>query len=192
MSANLSREDVLFYQRLLKCAGLYAGDLDGFWGTKTDAAVKAFEAIGRELRQAHGELDGRSESNLRMLHPKAQAAARISLGKVRATGVDARILSGTRTYAQQNELFRQGRFGNKGPIVTNARGGQSNHNFGIAWDIGVFQNGKYITDAPPYKQAATVALISGLEWGGNWTSLKDWPHYQLATGLLISAVQEKF
>jgi peptidoglycan L-alanyl-D-glutamate endopeptidase CwlK len=192
MSDNLSKEDVLFYQRLLRCAGLYAGDLDGFWGPKTDAAVTAFELRGRALREIHGELDARSEGNLRLLHPKAQEAARIYIRKVRAAGIDVRILSGTRTYAEQNELFRQGRFGNKGPVVTNARGGQSNHNFGIAWDIGVFENGKFLRDAPPYKKAAEVGLAGGLEWGGNWTSLKDWPHYQLVTGLLISVVREKF
>jgi len=192
MSGKLSPEDVLFLQRLLKGAGFYGGALDGLWGPKTDAAVQAFEARERELRQVHGELDARSEANLQLLHPKAQEAARVFLGKVRSAAIDARIISGTRTYAEQNELFRQGRFGNPGPIVTNARGGQSNHNFGIAWDIGIFQKGKYLGDSPLYKKAAEVGLVDGLEWGGNWTSLKDWPHYQLATGLSISDVREKF
>jgi peptidoglycan LD-endopeptidase CwlK len=192
MSDKLSKEDVLFLQRLLKGAGFYGGALDGLWGPKTDAAVKAFEARGRELRQLHGELDARSEANLQLLHPKTQAAARVFLGKVRQAGIEARIISGTRTYAEQNKLFAQGRFGNPGPIVTNARGGQSNHNFGIAWDIGIFQNGKYLPDSPLYKKAADAGLAAGLEWGGNWTTIQDRPHYQLATGLLISVVREKF
>ncbi|MEO8506247.1 MAG: hypothetical protein ABI593_01300 [Betaproteobacteria bacterium] len=38
----------------------------------------------------------------------------------------------------QDAPYRQGRLGNPGPRVTNARDGQSNHNFGIAWDIGIF------------------------------------------------------
>ena len=192
MAGMLSKEDVLFMQRLLKCAGFYGGRLDGGWGPETDAAAMALEARGRELRQIHGELDARSESNLRLLHPKAQEAARIFIRKVRGAGIDARILSGTRTYAEQNALFRKGRFGNKEKKVTNARGGQSNHNFGIAWDIGIFQNGKYLGDSPLYKTAAEVGLFDGLEWGGNWTSLKDLPHYQLPTGLSISDVREKF
>jgi peptidoglycan L-alanyl-D-glutamate endopeptidase CwlK len=192
LSGGLSREDVLFHQRLLKSAGLYTGDLDGFWGPKTDAAVKAFEALGRELRERYGELDSRSETSLRLLDLRAQEAARIFLRKVRTAGIDARLISGTRTYAEQNELFKKGRFGNPGPQVTKARGGQSNHNFGIAWDIGIFQNGKYLGDSPLYKKAAEAGLADGLEWGGNWIDFKDLPHYQLATGLLISEVRERF
>ena len=192
MSATLSKDEVLFLQRLLKSAGIYAGALDSSWGPKTDAAAKAFEARGRELRVIHGELDARSETNLQLLQPKAQEAARVFLRKVKDAGIDARILSGTRTYAEQNKLFAQGRFGNPGPVVTKARGGQSNHNFGIAWDIGIFQNGKYLPDSPLYKKAADAGLVPGLEWGGNWTTIQDRPHYQLPTGLLISEVRERF
>jgi peptidoglycan LD-endopeptidase CwlK len=192
MSARLSPEDVLFLQRLLKSAGLYQAKLDGIWGPKTDAAMAAFEQISRDLRQTHGELDSRSETQLVRLHPKAQEAARIFLGKVRAAGIEARIISGTRTYAEQDALFRQGRFGNPGPRVTNARGGQSNHNFGIAWDIGIFKDGRYLPESPSYAKAADAGLTAGLEWGGNWVSIQDRPHYQLETGLPISAVREKF
>ena len=46
------------------------------------------------------------------------------------------------SYTEQNDLYKRGSFGNPPPKVTNARGGQSNHNFGIAWDGGVFENGK--------------------------------------------------
>jgi peptidoglycan LD-endopeptidase CwlK len=192
MSDSLSKEDVLFQQRLLKCAGLYAGRLDGLWGTKTDAAHRAFEESFRKIRERHAEFDSRTETKLRGLLPKAQEAARIFLGKVRNAGLDARIISGTRTYAEQDALFRQGRFGNPGPKVTNARGGQSNHNFCIAWDIGLFQNGKYLPDSPLYKKAAETGLVDGLEWGGNWTTFKDLPHYQLPTGLPITKVRERF
>jgi len=192
MSNQLSREDVLFLQRLLKCAGFYDGLLDGTWGPKTDAANQALEQSFRRIRERHGEFDSRTEANLRLLMPKAQEAARIFLGTVRGARIDARIISGTRTYAEQDALFRQGRFGNPGPQVTNARGGQSNHNFCIAWDIGIFQNGKYLTDSPLYPKAAEIGLLPTLEWGGNWKSFKDLPHYQLPTGLPITKVREKF
>ncbi len=192
MSEKLSGDEVLFLQRIWKSAGLYEGRLDGFWGPKTDAASQSFDALARQLRDRHGELDARSEGSLRLLQLKAQEAARIFLPKLLAAGLDARIISGTRTYAEQNTLFRQGRFGNKGPRVTNARGGQSNHNFGIAWDIGLFENGKYLTDSPLYKKAAELGRTDGLEWGGDWTSFKDQPHYQLATGLSMTDVRQRF
>lgn len=192
MSDKLFKDDVLFLQRLLRASGLYDSHLDGIWGPKTDKAVKEFEERGRKLRDQFGELDSRSEVNIQSLQLKAQEAARVFLSKVRGEGIDARILSGTRSYAEQNELFRIGRFGDTRAKVTNARGGQSNHNFGIAWDIGIFEGGKYLKTVAPYKEAAKVGLTDALEWGGHWESLQDWPHYQLPTGLKITDVRERF
>jgi peptidoglycan L-alanyl-D-glutamate endopeptidase CwlK len=96
--------------------------------------------------------------------------------------VDVRILSGTRTYDEQNDLYAHGRNGDTRPKVTNAQGGQSNHNFGIAWDIGIFDtNGSYLTDDTQYKSFATIVLpaMNTIEWGGDWITFKDFPHYQL-------------
>ena len=192
MSERLFEGDVLFLQRLLKSAGFYKSTLDGDWGPKTDAAVTAFDERYRALRDQLGEFDLRTEKNIQTLHPTAQEAARRFLRQVLDAGITVRILSGTRTYAEQNNLFRIGRFGDTRPKVTNSRGGQSNHNFGIAWDVGIFDDGRYLTDSPLYRRAAEIGLSPGLEWGGNWISFKDTPHYQVATGLSISQVRAKF
>ena len=78
-------------------------------------------------------------------------------------------------------FFAGGCYGNPGPVVTKARGGHSNHNFGIAWDIGIFsENGAYSTNQIDYDAVAGYA-VGPLVWGGNWRSFKDSPHYQLAT-----------
>ena len=53
-------------------------------------------------------------------------------------GIIIKVISGLRTYDEQNGLHAKGRT-TPGKIVTNARGGYSNHNFGIAFDIGVFE-----------------------------------------------------
>jgi peptidoglycan L-alanyl-D-glutamate endopeptidase CwlK len=107
-------------------------------------------------------------------------------------GINARIISGTRTYAEQEKLFEQGRT-KPSPKVTNANGGQSNHNFGIAWDIGIFNaQGEYLPDSNLYEKTAEVGLVDGLEWGGNWQTIKDKPHYQLVTGLSIGDVRARF
>jgi peptidoglycan L-alanyl-D-glutamate endopeptidase CwlK len=63
--------------------------------------------------------------------------------------------------------------------VTNAKGGYSNHNFGIAFDIGVFENGKYLGNSPSYRVVGPIGTALGLEWGGNWKTFVDLPHYQL-------------
>jgi len=198
MSAQLFADDILFFQRLLKAQGLYDGDLDGVWGPQTEAAQTAFETQSAEIAAALGTFDTRSEKNIQTLQLKTQRAARSALTALGngalGAGVTVRIISGTRTYAEQNALYKQGRFGNPGPVVTKARGGQSNHNFGIAWDIGIFDNGTYLTDSPLYKKAGPLVLAAtmGVEWGGNWTTIVDEPHYQLATGLKISEVQTRF
>jgi peptidoglycan LD-endopeptidase CwlK len=194
MSAPLTREDVLFTQRLLKSQGLYTGRLDGSWGPKTEAANNAADARSQQIAAQFGTFDSRSEGNIRTLNLKAQETARIFLGAFTGqTDFVVKIISGTRTYAEQNLLYAQGRT-RTGKVVTKARGGQSNHNFGIAWDVGIFVKGKYLGDSPLYKRAATLALAAttGLEWGGNWTDFVDRPHYQLVTGRTTAQVRALF
>ena len=130
----------------------------------------------------------RTEELIKTLHPNAQAWARLFLDTVRKAGVlpegyTVEIISGNRTWAEQDKLYAQGRFGNPGNIVTYARGGQSNHNFQIAWDIGIFHDGKYLGNSPLYAALGPIGEGIGLEWGGRWKKLQDTPHYQVHTGL---------
>lgn len=192
MSAPLFVDDVVFLQRFLKCCGHFSGRINGSWGTTTDNAVAEFEGVGNVIAAELGTFDARSESFIRSLHPKAQREARAFLRRVIDSGIDARVLSGTRTYAEQDRLYRKGRFGDPSPVVTKARGGHSNHNFGIAWDIGIFRNGKYLGESPLYSRAAEVGVIPALEWGGSWTTFVDRPHYQLSTGKSLAVVRSNF
>ena len=182
MSYQLLKADVLFYQRFLKANGFYKDILDGQWGSNTNKADAAFVAKSNSIAQQFGTFDSRSEGNIITLIPQAQIQARKFLKLGKDNNKDVRILSGTRTYAEQDALYGQGRNGKPGPKVTNAKGGQSNHNFGIAWDIGLFdKKGNYITDDEVYKSFAQIILpaMDGLEWGGDWKTFKDVPHYQL-------------
>ncbi|MBL8660284.1 MAG: M15 family metallopeptidase, partial [Rhodospirillales bacterium] len=184
--------DVLFQQRLFKTARLYPGALDGVWGPLTDRAAGAFAMAGEDLACRFGRFDARSERQIATLQIAAQRSARVFLARTRATGLDARVISATRSYGEQNHLFRRGRYGRPGPKVTNARGGQSNHNFAIAWDIGLFEGGAYLTGTAAYERAARAGLIDELEWGGTWRTFRDTPHYQLANGLSIPATRALF
>ena len=193
MSDRLFSGDVLFLQRLLSCCGLYTDTLDGDYGKHTSDAEAAFEERCRVIAMSEGGVDGRSEANIRSLQIVAQPLARRSLRALKAAGFDARIISGTRSYEEQNALFRQGRFGNPGNRVTKARGGQSWHNFGLAWDIGLFADGKYVTTDTKYEAAAAHGKVAGLEWGGDWKTFPDFPHYQVgAEGRSISSARARF
>ena len=180
MSYQLLTQDILFYQRFLKANGFYHDLLDGKWGPNTNKADADFVAQSAAIAEQLGKLDVRSEGNIITLIPKGQVEARKFLLLCKNIGKDVRIISGTRTYAEQDALYAQGRTA-PGPIVTRAKGGQSNHNFGIAWDIGIFNNGNYSTNDAEYISLANaiLPLINTIEWGGNWHSLKDNPHYQL-------------
>lgn len=122
--------------------------------------------------------DERSERNIATLLPQVQPLARALIESAAAIGIAIKVISGTRTYDEQNALYEQGR-SKPGRIVTNARGGYSNHNFGIAFDIGVFEGGRYLDESPAYKAVGAIGMKLGLEWGGNWKSIQDEPHFQL-------------
>lgn len=205
MSAPMFKQDVKFLQRFLKCSGLYSGKIDGSWGPITEAAFADFENRSRVIRGDLGEFDTRSEQNILTLHFAPQTAARKVLRSVLDAGIQAKILSGTRTYAEQNELYALGRT-KPGSKVTNAQGGESNHNFGLAWDLGIWVGGFYDGKKSPrdktlekeaeeaYGAAAKVALalkLAGLEWGGNWTK-PDRPHYQMSVAMEIPKIRTSF
>ena len=122
--------------------------------------------------------DERSERNIATLLPEVQPLARALIENTAAIGICIKALSGTRSYDEQNTLYEQGR-SQPGRIVTNARGGYSNHNFGIAFDIGVFEGGRYLDESPAYKAVGALGMKLGLEWGGNWKTIQDEPHFQL-------------
>ena len=92
-------------------------------------------------------VDPRSEKAIATLLPKVQPYARSLVHKAAAAGITIKVLSSLRTYAEQDALYAQGRT-TLGKKVTNAKGGHSNHNFGIAFDIGVFEGTKYLGDSP--------------------------------------------
>lgn len=193
MSQPLASEDVLFLQRLLRAEGLYKGKLDGDWGPQTEAAQAAFEDGARQLQTPELSFDTRSEANIHTLCLRAQREARHFLRRVLDAGMRVRIISGTRSYAEQDRLYQKGRFGNPGPVVTRARGGESNHNFGLAWDIGIFSvDGGYPGPELEYERAAHIGMVSALEWGGDWHGFVDRPHYQLATGVKLTDLRGMF
>ena len=82
---------------------------------------------------------------------------------------------------EQDALYAQGRTA-PGAIVTNARGSSysSFHQWGTAFDF--FRNdgkGTYNESGQFFERVGAIGVSLGLEWGGNWTSIVDKPHFQL-------------
>ena len=158
-------------------------EVDGKAGPQTWGAI--YRHIVRPQASAtvaftgpRDQANARSERMIATLLPHVRPYARALYFKARDNGIAINIISGTRTHAEQDALYAQGRT-TGGEIVTNARGGYSNHNFGIAFDIGVFSGNRYLPESPLYKAVGALGMGLGLEWGGNWTSIVDQPHFQL-------------
>lgn len=156
--------------------------VDGKAGPQTWGAIYARlvqkRIDGVDPAEAIAEVDSRSEKSIATLQPEVRPMARVLVQRARSAGITIKIISGLRSYAEQDALYAQGR-STPGAVVTNARAGYSNHNFGIAFDIGVFEGNRYLPDSPKYKAVGVLGVDLGLEWGGNWKTIVDQPHYQL-------------
>ena len=89
------------------------------------------------------------------------------------------VVCGLRTIAEQDKLYDQGRSA-IGSIVTNAKGGQSAHNFGSAVDLcPLGDNGELNwSDNNGFKAIGEEAEKLGLVWGGHFKSIMDKPHIE--------------
>lgn len=188
-------KDILFTQRFLAIAGLYpAASIDGKWGPKSQGAADAFDKSYNEQIVQYGRFDPRTETVIHTLLPKTQVAARkfMVASHTMPTGFMVRLGSGTRSCAEQNALYAQGRTA-PGNRVTSAPCGFSNHNYGLAFDADLFHNDHYLTGAGHSDLSAAAeekayidlsaiikVMVRELEWGGDWRN-PDRPHYQLKT-----------
>ncbi len=94
-------------------------------------------------------------------------------------GLSMKITEGRRSLARQAELYAQGRQGDRRPRVTNARPGQSPHNWGLAADF-VFLDAKgKVTWSGDWAAFGAQVRAAGLTWGGDFRTLKDRPHVEL-------------
>lgn len=118
-------------------------------------------------------LSNRSKARLEGIHPDLVACV---LRAIEITEVDFSVLEGLRTPERQAQLVANG-----ASSTSNSR-----HLTGHAIDLGAYINGSidwswplYYKIADAMKQAADELNVD-LEWGGDWTTFKDGPHFQLS------------
>ncbi|HKC36886.1 MAG TPA: M15 family metallopeptidase [Chitinophagaceae bacterium] len=108
-----------------------------------------------------------------------------------------RIVQGLRTIEEQNELYAQGRT-RPGSIVTNAKGGSSYHNYGLAFDFVIMydkdNNGSYEAvswdvnydfdkdGVKDWQEVVKAFKALGYTWGGDFKSIVDSPHIEKTFG----------
>jgi peptidoglycan L-alanyl-D-glutamate endopeptidase CwlK len=129
--------------------------------------------------------DTTSIARLNLLHPlikedaiKAYQEAVLATPK----GVHPFIVQTLRTFEEQDLLYQKGRT-RPGPKVTNAKPGSSFHQYGLAIDFCLEINGKLVwkVDANWMKVVECFKKY-GFSWGGDWKSLKDYPHVEKTFG----------
>ena len=138
-----------------------------------------------------------------LLYPPFAEQLRDFESRLAAAKLPFYLFMGLRTFEDQDELYAQGRT-KPGRIVTNARGGDSLHNYGLAAD--------FVLDGQPEKPGiqwsweiksdfnadgrsdwmtmGEMAESCGLEWGGRWKRFPDLPHLQNTYGLTLSEIKE--
>lgn len=124
---------------------------------------------------------------IKKIHPSLQEELGEIYDEIRNRGVGVRFAQVLRTFEEQDALYAKGRTV-PGKIVTNARGGQSYHNYGLAVDIvllttggGVSWNRELDLDGDHVKDWDEIVFVFkhyGWKWGGDWRSFKDYPHFQ--------------
>lgn len=121
-----------------------------------------------------------SEIRLNEIYPPLAEAVRYMHEQLqREHGIEIRVTSGLRSWAEQKQLYE------KRPRVTHARPGYSMHNFGLAVDLapGILGVEPWQPDWNDKSESWQIMLQLGteleLECGGNWKRFVDLPHFQI-------------
>lgn len=130
----------------------------------------------------------KSTRAIQALDPRVQSLYARFSAAMTAARIDFIVTCTYRNDEEQAALYAQGRTA-PGRIVTNAKPGESMHNktnadgtpASLAFDIAILENGKidWSTANPKWKQAGAIGKSVGLEWAGDWTTFKEYPHFQL-------------
>jgi peptidoglycan L-alanyl-D-glutamate endopeptidase CwlK len=125
------------------------------------------------------------------LHPKVKALCEQFIIACDKVDIDILITSTYRDMESQKALYAQGRT-TKGKIVTNAKAGQSFHNYRVAFDFVPIVGGKCDwNNLGTFTRCGRIAESIGLEWAGSWTGkFKEMAHCQYTGGLTLTDFQQ--
>ena len=127
------------------------------------------------------------------LHPTVAKLCAAHMTACSQAGIELLITCTYRDNEEQARLYALGRTA-PGKKVTNAKPGQSMHNYRVAYDVVPMRHGKPVwgtagEDGKLWAQVGALGQAAGLEWGGAWESFKDLPHFQYTGGHPLSYFQ---
>lgn len=117
-------------------------------------------------------LGARSRERLLGVHPDLKQVVALALSE---SDIDFTVLEGRRSETRQRELVDAGK----------SKTMNSRHLTGHAVDLGALINNKVNWSMSNYRKIATAMkrvakkLGTPIEWGGDWKTFKDGPHFQL-------------
>lgn len=114
------------------------------------------------------------------LEPAFRTKVEAFIARLKQMGINALPVQSRRTIAEQNGLYAKGRTA-PGLKVTNAKGGDSPHNFGLAVDLcPVGKNGNLWWTCPNtvWRSMADQAKVMGLVPGFYFKSIHDPDHFE--------------
>lgn len=133
-------------------------------------------------------MDNITLDRIKQFHPKLRDELRaqyIECNNLLPKGVRLRFAYTFRSAEEQDKLFKQR------PKVTNSRGWQSIHQYGLAFDYvilidkdgnGTFESIDWDINSKWHKTVVKYFKSKGWEWGGDWKSFRDYPHFQKVFG----------
>ena len=171
-----------------------------FYGSETQRAVERYQAVkgivssGNPTSTGFGRLGSTTRASLNGsvpvkigLFPVVASKRDQLVAIMAAVGFPVIVTDEYRTIDEQNALYAKGRT-LPGEIVTNAKGGESLHNYRCAFDV-AFKKGSGISYEGDFGMLGNVGKILGLEWGGDWASFVDKPHFQFTAGYDLADFQ---
>lgn len=127
------------------------------------------------------------------LHPKVQNMAFEFMKACKERDIEVLITCTYRTHEEQEYLYSLGRT-QPGKKVTNAKPGESFHNYGLALDFVPLRGGKPVwgtagADLELWTECGEIAEEIGFEWAGRWTKFREFPHIQWTGGRSLRDLQ---
>jgi peptidoglycan hydrolase-like protein with peptidoglycan-binding domain len=200
-------DEVVELQAVLRKLGFFTYPTNtGYFGSVTEKAVREYQCarnivcggsvastgwgqVGRMTRAALNAEDGKDTQS--ELLPAVDRACKALIEIAGIAGFPIKVTDAYRSFEEQDELYAIGRTKDPDkPVVTNAKGGESYHNFRVAFDV-VFIDGEGgVSYEGEWDKLGRIGKLLGLEWGGDWSSFPDRPHFQMSKGHSTAAFRD--